>query len=323
MINKYPYTDFHEMNLDWVIMQIMKITKEINEFKVINQISFKGEWNIAQQYPAWAFVDNAGTGYLSIKPVPAGVELTNEDYWRLVANYSALYADFQNRVIALETSVSGLEDANSKIIYGALRPTASGWAVIDNEYHKPKNIGAISVTSEGFIKVQHNVSGVTVGSLCVTPDESFVGPSIQAGASVNTNESLIRLSGNPVIGGRLSGTGTAISRISGFTFNIGEPVWASNHWEIPVSDTVKALWQVIGVIVQPVIGTNYIFKTSIGANDTLLVYVTDASGNILTPSGTIKFDVNAIVNPIIDANKFVNNAALFSSYNLWLYGQMN
>lgn len=99
---KYPYTNSHELNLDWVIKQIIEITHEVNEFKVVNQISFKGAWDITQQYPAWAFVDNGGNGFLSIKPVPAGVELTNEDYWRLVANYSALYADFQNRIINLE-----------------------------------------------------------------------------------------------------------------------------------------------------------------------------------------------------------------------------
>lgn len=107
-INKYPYTDQHELNLDWVISKIMQLTHDMDDFKVVNQISFNGTWDITKQYPAWAFVDNGGDGYLSIKPVPAGVELTNEIYWRLVANYSAIYADFQDRIITLEKKCTGI-----------------------------------------------------------------------------------------------------------------------------------------------------------------------------------------------------------------------
>lgn len=32
--NKYPYTDFHEMNLDWVIKQIDDLTKKIDNLKL-------------------------------------------------------------------------------------------------------------------------------------------------------------------------------------------------------------------------------------------------------------------------------------------------
>lgn len=117
--NQYPYTDFHELNLDWIIMKIREVTKEMNDFKVINKITFFGNWDITKQYPAWSVVNNNGDGYISIKPVPSGVDIANTDYWILVANYSALYADLQNRVNALENAniiIDGeIDNINDKI----------------------------------------------------------------------------------------------------------------------------------------------------------------------------------------------------------------
>lgn len=104
--DKYPHTEFHELNLDWIIKEIEKLNKYMNEFEVINQIKFMGQWEIQQSYPIWSIVDSDNIGYISITPVPAGIELTNTNYWRQVANYSALLADFENRIIALENASS-------------------------------------------------------------------------------------------------------------------------------------------------------------------------------------------------------------------------
>ena len=109
MFNFYPYTDFHEMNLDMIIAMIKKLTGEIHDFKVINKITFFGDWDITKQYPAWSIVNNGGDGYISIKPVPQGIDITNTDYWVMVANYSALYADMQNRIVALEGEMTNVQ----------------------------------------------------------------------------------------------------------------------------------------------------------------------------------------------------------------------
>lgn len=103
--HEYPYESYHEMNLDWIINMIKKLTGEMHDFKVINKITFFGDWDITKQYPAWSVVNNNGDGYISIKPVPVGVDISNTDYWILVANYSALYADMQNRIVALENAM--------------------------------------------------------------------------------------------------------------------------------------------------------------------------------------------------------------------------
>ena len=113
MWHEYPYTDLHELNLDMILKMIKKLTGEINDFKVVNKITFYGEWDITKQYPAWSIVDDNGDGYISINPVPVGVPLTNSDYWVLVADYSALYANITSRIVALENTVG---DNNSGLV---------------------------------------------------------------------------------------------------------------------------------------------------------------------------------------------------------------
>lgn len=121
--NKYPYTDFHELNQDWILQKIKEMDKSLSEFEALNKITFDGEWNITNQYPAWCIVNtNGGTvGYISIQPVPAGVTITNTDYWVSIVNYTATIADLQNRVVRLESDMSDVQEeldrmSNPKVI---------------------------------------------------------------------------------------------------------------------------------------------------------------------------------------------------------------
>lgn len=102
--NKYPYSDMHELNLDWLIAKMKELNIAFDEFKVINQITFSGAWDITKQYPAWTIVSDNNIGYVSIQPVPAGVLLTDGNYWREVIDYTAQIAGLQQRVVDLENS---------------------------------------------------------------------------------------------------------------------------------------------------------------------------------------------------------------------------
>ena len=81
MFNNYTYTDQHELNLDWILKKIKELSAEYAEFKAINTITFSGLWNISKNYTKWTVVTNENDGYLSIKEVPAGIDIYNEDYW--------------------------------------------------------------------------------------------------------------------------------------------------------------------------------------------------------------------------------------------------
>lgn len=102
---KYPYSNFHELNLDWLIAKMKELNIAFDEFKVINQITFSGAWDITTQYPAWTIVSDNNIGYVSIQPVPAGVLLTNSDYWREVIDYTAQIAGLQSRIVAIEDDI--------------------------------------------------------------------------------------------------------------------------------------------------------------------------------------------------------------------------
>lgn len=109
----YPWTNTHELNLDWIIEAIKKLDKIVDDFVAFNKLEWKGTWNIADYYPKWSIVEDDGNGYLSIQPVPRNVPISDTDYWVQVADYDALYSAFGQRITALETAVG---DENSGII---------------------------------------------------------------------------------------------------------------------------------------------------------------------------------------------------------------
>lgn len=110
--DKYPYTDFHELNLDWLLKEVKMLAAKMHDFEIVNQITYEGSWDITKQYKPWAVVldTNTNTGYISLKPVPAGISITNTEYWETIANFTALIGDLGNRVIALEQETSDIND---------------------------------------------------------------------------------------------------------------------------------------------------------------------------------------------------------------------
>ena len=109
MVHFYPYSDAHELNLDWILKKMKELDQSMTDFEAMNKITFSGEWDITEQYPAWTIVNNNGTGYISIQPVPKGINITNNNYWRSVIDYSETIADLQNRVVDLEEDVDDIK----------------------------------------------------------------------------------------------------------------------------------------------------------------------------------------------------------------------
>lgn len=87
-LNRYPYTDFHELNLSWIIEMLSQVEKTLNDFVSINALKYADpiQWNITTQYEKNTIVIDpvSGVAYISVQPVPSGVALTNTDYWTVV-----------------------------------------------------------------------------------------------------------------------------------------------------------------------------------------------------------------------------------------------
>ena len=174
--NKYPYLDEHELNLDWLIAKMRSLQIEFDEFKVVNQISFSGAWDITKQYPAWTIVSDNNIGYVSIQPVPAGVLLTNGNYWREVIDYSAQIAGLQSRVVALENTVgdasSGLvkdmNDAQSDII-DLQKHVYKKYIFVSDSYGAsvvPELVSRLGLSASDYVNIQYGGScfGATYGT---------------------------------------------------------------------------------------------------------------------------------------------------------------
>ena len=100
---EYPYTDAQRGNADWAIKEIKKLRIEFTEFASLNEIKYADPflWSIINNYEKNTLVqDNQGATYLSKKPVPAGIPLTDTDYWIKVADWGVT-ADILRESIAI------------------------------------------------------------------------------------------------------------------------------------------------------------------------------------------------------------------------------
>lgn len=83
--HEWPYSNFHDLNLDWVISVIRELETKITQFVALNTVKYANplQWDITRQYATNTVVINPqdGTAYLSTKPVPAGTQITNAEYW--------------------------------------------------------------------------------------------------------------------------------------------------------------------------------------------------------------------------------------------------
>lgn len=94
LFEQFPYANFHEMNLDWILHELKNLETQISNFVAINTVKYANPiiWNITKQYETNTVVlDTSGNAYLSVQPVPSGVSLDREEYWTKIGNFSALW----------------------------------------------------------------------------------------------------------------------------------------------------------------------------------------------------------------------------------------
>lgn len=108
----FPNVSAYDSDLREVLRKLKLMSAEMRDFMAVNKITNGGAWDITKQYKPWTIVSDNNAGYLSMKPVPAGIEINNIEYWAPVADYDILITDLSSRISTLEGKTAALEADN-------------------------------------------------------------------------------------------------------------------------------------------------------------------------------------------------------------------
>ena len=152
--NRYNYTDFHELNIDWMLKVLEEIENTMDAFVAINAIKYADpiQWNITRQYERNTVVIDplSGTAYISVKPVPIGVALTNTDYWCVVFDLEQFVTrandNFTVRVEEATTLTATFPtNAGQWVVWGGVLYEALSNIIAGDQYVVNSNIKRITV----------------------------------------------------------------------------------------------------------------------------------------------------------------------------------
>ena len=104
-IHKAPYTNFHDLNLDWIIEVLNEFNTKLTNFVSLATIKYADpiQWDITSQYEAnTVVVDSKGNAYLSVQPVPSGVSLDRVEFWTKIGNFDELWADVKKAITPID-----------------------------------------------------------------------------------------------------------------------------------------------------------------------------------------------------------------------------
>lgn len=157
LFETFPYANFHEMNMDWILHELKQLETEISNFVAINSVKYANPiiWDITSQYETNTVVlDNSGNAYLSVQPVPAGVSLDRTEYWTKIGNFSALWDSVRSAITPYDEQHSTTASVDHK---------AGDWVWLENDLLLiTKNINAGDKYVEGSNCKKTNVHDLFV-----------------------------------------------------------------------------------------------------------------------------------------------------------------
>lgn len=117
-IHRAPYTNFHDLNLDWIIEVLNEFNTKLTNFVSLATIKYANpiQWDITSQYEANSVVvDSNGNAYLSVQPVPSGVSLDRTEFWTKIGNFDELWADVKKAITPNDEGHSPTATANRAV----------------------------------------------------------------------------------------------------------------------------------------------------------------------------------------------------------------
>ena len=169
------------------------------------------EWNKALSYEAMTIVTYLGNSFTSKKPVPAGIEIGDNEYWVNTGNYNAQVEEYRQSVIRLENNLSAINATNPPSGYASMSVDSAD------------NSAALQALVDNFECVFIPAGNYTLANtITITNNTKIIG-----------NGTLVRASGNRY-GDILHVTGCTLL-ISGITINDNGstlPIFTSADYDI-------------------------------------------------------------------------------------------
>lgn len=116
--HEYPYTNFHDLNLDWILQKMGEFSDKLENFISFATIKYANPilWNISSQYEKnTVVVDRNGNAYLSVQPVPAGVSIERTEYWTKIGNFDELWKSIKAAITPFDEKLKTTASANRGI----------------------------------------------------------------------------------------------------------------------------------------------------------------------------------------------------------------
>ena len=110
VFEEFPYTNFHELNLDWLIKQMVKLKSDMADFVGGHTITYADPilWSILTYYPAYTIVlDSYGNAYMAVQDTPAGTPLTDTEHWMQIGNFYGYMVTYVNDYV--DNALQGIE----------------------------------------------------------------------------------------------------------------------------------------------------------------------------------------------------------------------
>lgn len=133
--DKFPYTNFQELNLDWVMQTVKKIEENWEEWAPTHEFKFADpiEWDASKYYDQYTVVLGPdGNTYLSKTAVPPGASISNTDYWQKIFDAQAAIEDINQRIDDLTQDIEKVAERYPRRTF--YRPEDFGAIVNDSNF---------------------------------------------------------------------------------------------------------------------------------------------------------------------------------------------
>lgn len=116
----FPYSNFHDLNLDWIIKTLKGVDQKLDEAIENSSIKFADPilWDSSRAYQKNMVAVYENIGYMAKKDVPAGIAITDTEYWEPIFDMTSimealdgLEQELDDDMTAVNGDITALQEA--------------------------------------------------------------------------------------------------------------------------------------------------------------------------------------------------------------------